>query len=63
MSFGESSANCYSHGSSERFIDNAIKELGILREKQVIASKVYFNDGKLSKNSIFREIDKTLANL
>lgn len=56
-------ANCYSFGSSERFIGNAIKELKIPRDKLVIASKVYFNEGKLSKEAIFKEIDKTLTNL
>ena len=56
-------ANCYSHGTSEKYIGNALKELGIPRDKIVIASKVFFNEGKLSKTAILKEIDKTLANL
>ena len=56
-------ANCYSHGTSEKFIGNALKELKVQRDKIVIASKVYFNEGKLSPKSIKEEIDKTLANL
>ena len=56
-------ANTYSHGTSEIFIGNALKELGIPREKVIIASKVYFNEGKLSKEAIFREIEKTLERL
>ena len=56
-------ANCYSHGTSEVFIGNALKELGIPRDKVIIASKVYFNEGKLSKEAIFREIEGTLSRL
>lgn len=56
-------ANTYSHGTSEVFIGKALKELNIPREKIVIASKVYFNEGKLSKEAIFREIDGTLERL
>ena len=47
-------ANVYSHGTSEIFIGNALKELNTPREKVVIASKVYFNPGKLSKEAIIR---------
>lgn len=56
-------ANSYSHGTSEMFIGNALKELSIPRDKIVIASKVYFNEGKLSKEAINREFEKTLKNL
>ncbi|MGM9972227.1 MAG: aldo/keto reductase [Anaeroplasmataceae bacterium] len=56
-------ANVYSKGTSEVYLGKALKELGVKREDVVIASKVYFNDGKLSKEAIFREIDKTLNNL
>ena len=56
-------ANGYSHGTSERFIGNAIKELGIDREDVVLASKVYYNEGKLSRKAILREIDGTLERL
>ncbi len=31
----------------------------IARDKAVIASKVYFNEGRLSRNAILREIDGT----
>lgn len=56
-------ANVYSRGTSEIFIGNALKTLNIPREKVVLASKVYFNEGKLSKEAIFREIDGTLKRL
>ena len=56
-------ANSYSKGTSEEYIGKALKELSIPRDKVVIASKVYFNDGKLSKEAILREIDGTLERL
>ncbi len=56
-------ANTYSHGTSEEYIGNALKTLGIPRDKAVIASKVYFNEGRLSKSAILREIDGTLRRL
>ena len=56
-------ANGYSHGTSESYIGNAIKELGVAREDVIIASKVYFNEGKLSREAILREIDGTLERL
>ena len=56
-------ANVYSHGTSEIFIGNALKELNTPREKVVIASKVYFNPGKLSKEAIIRECDQSLKQL
>lgn len=56
-------ANVYSHGTSEIFIGNALKELNTPREKVVIASKVYFNPGKLSKKAIIRECDQSLKQL
>ncbi len=56
-------ANCYSHGTSEEFLARALKDLGVPRDKVVIASKVYFNDGHLSKSAIEREIDGTLSRL
>ncbi len=55
-------ANCYSGGSSEEYLGKALKKL-INRDKVVIASKVYFNEGRLSKNAIQREIDGTLKRL
>lgn len=56
-------ANTYAGGTSEIYIGNALKELGISRDQVVIASKVYFNDGHLSKEAIFREIEGTLSRL
>ena len=56
-------ANCYSHGTSEEFLGVALKDAGVARDKVVIASKVYFNDGHLSKEAIAREIEGTLRRL
>lgn len=56
-------ANCYSFGTSEEYIGKSLKNLGIPRDKMVLASKVYFNEGKLSKAAILREIDGTLRRL
>ena len=56
-------ANTYSHGTSEEYIGRALKDLGVSREKVVIASKVYFNEGHLSSEAIHREIDGTLERL
>ena len=55
-------ANCYSAGTSEEYLGKAIRN-NIVRDKVVIASKVYFNDGRLSKEAIAREIDGTLQRL
>ena len=56
-------ANCYSHGTSEEFLGVALKDAGVTRDKVVIASKVYFNDGHLSQEAIAREIEGTLRRL
>ena len=56
-------ANCYSWGSSEEYLGQSLRNLGIKREDVVIASKVYFNDGFLSAEAIAREIDGTLQRL
>ena len=56
-------ANVYSHGTSEEFLGRALKELGVKREDVVIATKVYFNEGKLSREAIFREVDASLKRL
>ena len=55
-------ANGYSAGTSEEYLGKAIKK-NIAREKVVLASKVYFNEGRLSRNAIFREIEGTLKRL
>lgn len=56
-------ANCYAHGTSEEYIGKALRELGIPREQVVLASKVYFNEGHLSREAINREIEGTLKRL
>ena len=56
-------ANFYSHGTSEEFLGSALKAIGVKREDVVLASKVYFNEGKLSREAILREIDGTLERL
>lgn len=55
-------ANIYSAGTSEEYLGRAIRN-NVARDKVVLASKVYFNDGHLSKESILREIDGTLKRL
>lgn len=55
-------ANGYSEGTSEEYLGRAIKK-NTVRENVVLASKVYFNDGRLSKEAIHREIDGSLKRL
>ena len=55
-------ANVYSAGTSEEYLGKAIKKY-TSREKVVIASKVYFNEGRLSRVAILREIEGTLKRL
>lgn len=55
-------ANTYSHGTSEEYLGQALKK-NIARDKAVIATKVYFNEGHLSKEAINREIDGSLKRL
>ena len=55
-------ANTYSHGTSEEYLGRAIKN-NVSRDKVILASKVYFNDGHLSKEAIAREINGTLKRL
>ena len=54
-------ANCYAHGTSEEFLGKALSS--VPRDKVVVASKVYFNEGHLSKEAIEREINGTLKRL
>ena len=56
-------ANCYAFGTSEEYIGAALRDLGVARDQVVLASKVYFNEGKLSRAAIDREIDGTLKRL
>lgn len=55
-------ANGYSAGTSEEYLGRALKK-NIARNQVVIASKVYFNEGRLSRRAIMREIDGTLSRL
>lgn len=55
-------ANCYSAGTSEEYLGRALKN-NAARDEVVIASKVYFNPGRLSAEAIHREIDGTLKRL
>lgn len=55
-------ANIYSAGTSEEYLGKAIKN-NVARDKVIIATKVYFNEGKLSKAAIHREIDGSLKRL
>ena len=56
-------ANVYAHGTSEEFIGASLRNLGVRREDVVLASKVYFNEGHLSRRAIEREITATLGRL
>lgn len=56
-------ANVYAHGTSEEYIGKALKSLGIARDKIVLASKVFFNEGGSSPKAIKREIEGTLKRL
>ncbi|WP_103061812.1 aldo/keto reductase [Actinomyces qiguomingii] len=56
-------ANVYARGTSEEFIGASLKNLGVKREDVVLASKVYFNEGHLSREAINREIEGTLERL
>lgn len=55
-------ANTYSAGTSEEYLGRAIKKT-IARDKVILATKVYFNEGHLSKAAIMKEIDGSLKRL
>ncbi len=55
-------ANTYSAGTSEEYLGRALKKL-VRRDEAVIATKVYFNEGHLSRAAIMREIDGSLKRL
>jgi len=55
-------ANVYSAGTSEEYLGRALKKY-VSRDQVVIATKVYFNEGKLSREAILREIDLSLKRL
>ena len=52
----------YSAGTSEEYLGRAIKRNAV-RDKVVLASKVYYNEGALSAGAIEREIEGTLKRL
>ena len=55
-------ANCYSAGTSEEYLGRALKN-NIARDKVVIATKVYFNEGHLSKEAIPTDVEGSLKRL
>ncbi|MDE6565753.1 MAG: aldo/keto reductase [Clostridia bacterium] len=55
-------ANQYSHGTSEEYLGKALKK-NAKREDVIIATKVYFNEGMLSKSAINREVEQSLKRL
>ena len=54
-------SNNYSAGTSEMFLGRAIKDLN--RKDLVIATKCYFNEGKLAPEAIHREVLNSLKRL
>lgn len=54
-------SNNYSNGTSERFLGKALKDYE--RKSYVIATKCYFNEGKLSPEAIHREVEASLKRL
>lgn len=55
-------ANVYSHGTSEEYLGAALKKHA-KREDVVIATKVYFNEGHLSREAIACEAEQSLRRL
>lgn len=55
-------ANTYSAGTSEEYLGRAVKN-NIGRDRVVLATKVYFNEGKLSKEAIPWEVEASLRRL
>ena len=56
-------ANIYANGTSEIFIGNSFKKFVKNRSDIIVATKVYNNEGRLSKEAIKREIDGSLKRL
>ena len=56
-------ANVYAKGTSEIFIGNSFKKSVKNRKDILVSTKVFFNEGKLSKEAILREIDGSLKRL
>ena len=55
-------ANIYNEGTSEIFLGNSLKKYA-KREDIFVATKVFFNEGWLSKEGIFKQIDLSLKRL
>jgi len=55
-------ANCYNFGTSEEYLGKSLKKFA-KREDVVIATKVRFNDGALSREAILREVEGSLKRL
>jgi aryl-alcohol dehydrogenase-like predicted oxidoreductase len=55
-------ANVYSAGTSEEYLGRSIKN-NVSRNKVILATKVFNNEGKLSAKAILREIDGSLKRL
>lgn len=56
-------ANCYARGTSEEYIGRTLKALGVPRSDVVLQSKVFFNEGGLSRKAIEHELEATLDRL
>ena len=56
-------ANIYANGTSEIFIGNSFKKFVKDRKDIIVATKVRWNEGQLSKEAIMREIDGSLKRL
>lgn len=59
-------ANQYSFGTSEEYLGRSLRNLGISREKVVIATKVYFNlttKEHLTRKAILAEVEGSLRRL
>ena len=56
-------ANVYADGTSETYIGNSFKKFVKDRKDIVVATKVRWNEGQLSKEAIFREIEGSLKRL
>ncbi|OUM59311.1 hypothetical protein PIROE2DRAFT_63841 [Piromyces sp. E2] len=55
-------ANSYNSGTSEEYLGRALKKF-VKREDVVIATKVRFNEGGLSREAILREVEGSLKRL
>ena len=62
-------ADVYAHGEAERFVGEALKDLGVRRQDVVLSSKVYWpmsdnvNDRGLSRKHIFESVHQSLKRI